>query len=174
MKTRRSPADTLTGWEKLACSDYRGWGMVRSLRVLSSVMLVCLVALVATPSLGAAAQPTPAPPVAPPAGPAAKPTWQDSLDGKADSGATGFSGPRSTSKTALDGVTWVPGSAGQAASFTFDNSFVGYVGSRLKADQGTILFKYRPIPDLAGAYATRHASWLDYGQYKPPPSGFLL
>jgi hypothetical protein len=68
----------------------------------------------------------------------------------------------------------VPGSSGQAAFLGADDAYIGYVGSRLGAKEGTITFKYKPIPNLASAYATRHAGWTDYGQYKPPQSGFLL
>lgn len=116
-------------------------------------------------------QPSPAAPV----GPQASPVWRDPLDGKADSGAASFTGPRTTSPVApLRGVAWEPGSAGQAAKLVGDESYIGYTGSRLNAQQGTILFRYKPAPDLAGLYAKRHAGWTDYGANPPPASGFLL
>lgn len=123
--------------------------------------------------LGGPAEPLLAPGT-PVAGISAKPTWQDPLDGKADSGATSFSGPRATTKPASGGVSWVPGSAGQAASLSAMDSYVGYAGSRLRPDQGSIVFKHKPIANVAGVYGQRHASWTDYGQHKPPQSGFLV
>ena len=116
-----------------------------------------------------------APPSAPsPAGPAIDPSWSDPLDGKADSGVGSVSGPRESGKPAVSGVEWVAGASGQAAALASDTSYIGYAGARLKTDRGTILFRYKPIPDLAGAYAKRHDGWTDYGQHKPPQSGFLI
>ncbi len=125
-------------------------------------------------SLGASTQPSAPTPSAPSAGPPQKPTWSDPLDGKPDSGAASFSGPQSKSSPASKVAGWEPGSAGQAAKLGSMDAYVGYAGSRLRPDQGSIVLRYKPIPDLAATYAQRHASWTDYGQYKPPQSGFLL
>ncbi len=132
------------------------------------------------------ATPTPAAsratPTLPSAGSAARPfklagapTWSDGLNGKVDSGATAFtvvqtSGPQPSAKV----NSWAPEGDGQAATLGAMDAYIGYVGSRLRGDQGTILLRYKPIPNLAESYAKRHESWTDYGQYKPPQSGFLV
>src|SRR3990172_1533252 len=104
----------------------------------------------------------------------AEPTWRDTLDGKADSGADKFSGPNSQGQPALKGISWVSDGLGQAASLGSMDSYVGYAGTRLKPDQGTILFRYKPVRNLAEAFATRPPGWTDFGQNKPPHNGFLL
>ena len=106
--------------------------------------------------------------------PTANPTWNDPLDGKADSGAATYSVPREGNKPAANVTAWEPGSSGQAARLGSMDAYVGYPGSRLRADQGTILVRYKPIPNLAATYAQRQPNWTDFGQYKPPASGFLI
>jgi hypothetical protein len=123
----------------------------------------------ATPTAAPAAQPAPAA-----TGPSASPTFRDPLEGKSDPGASGFSGPQNTNVGATRGVAWVPGKEGLSASLTGMDSFVGYAGARLKADQGSIVVRFKPAPDLAGTFAKRDPSWKDSGQNKPPQSGFLL
>jgi hypothetical protein len=108
------------------------------------------------------------------AAPTATPAWLDPLDGRADSGIPNVSGPNASGKPAANGVAWVAGASGQAASLSSDASYIGYSGARLKPDQGTILVRHKPIPDLVGVYAKRHDGWTNYGQYKPPQSGFLI
>lgn len=106
--------------------------------------------------------------------PSANPTWNDPLDGKADSGAATYSVPREGNRPAANVTAWEPGSSGQAAKLGSMDAYVGYPGSLLKADQGTILVRYKPIPNLAATYAQRQPNWTDFGQYKPPASGFLI
>ena len=92
---------------------------------------------------------------------AGEPAWKDGLDGKGDS-------------TEVKGAAWVPEGGGQAAALESMDSCIGYPGSRLNPSQGTILFRFKPAPKLAESYATRHPSWTDFNQYKPPHSGFLV
>ena len=88
------------------------------------------------------------------------PTWRDGLDGKADPGASSFKRPGIGQPVPPTKVTsWVSGSSGQAAYLGTDDAYIGYSGSRLGAEEGTIIFWYKPIPNLAGVYAKMHESW---------------
>ena len=109
-----------------------------------------------------------------PAG-AASATWRDPLDGKADSGASSLSissGNVPSSRV----VSWDPGSDGKAAALTTFDSYIGYGGSRLPADKGSILFRWQPAPNLAQVFGRPNydLGWTDYDDEEPPQWGFLL
>ena len=99
------------------------------------------------------------------------PYWIDNLDGKADSFQKGEAG---TTVEPTKVTSWVSGVSGQAAFLDTDDAYIGYLGSQLVAKEGAITFKYKPIPNLASVFATRHTDWTDYNQNKPPQYGFLL
>lgn len=137
-----------------------------SLAVISAlIMLLSILVPAAPPALageGGEGSPPPAP------------TFVDSLDGAANTGAVTSPHFGQTLSSAVYGVSWVDGKEGSAAHLDGDTSYIGYNGSLLNPTEGTIRFWWKPDANLYESYQTPHEGWTGYGSFPTPLGGFLL
>lgn len=72
------------------------------------------------------------------------------------------------------GVSSTSGSTGNAARLDGFTSYIGYSGSVLPPEEGTIRFEWRAPSGLMDSYTSLQPDWLAYNGNPPPYCGFIL
>ncbi len=76
--------------------------------------------------------------------------------------------------SSVAGVTVIDTGKGQAAKFEGYNSYIGYPGSVLPSEEGTIRFEWKAPANLFDQYNSIQPDWVGYNGAAPPFSGFIF